>query len=81
MQARENLCVVAYIPLVEVLSEYQGRGVGSPVVLELLERLGSCSMIDLVCDDDVVPFYQRLAGKRINGVVWRDRSGSQSHDH
>jgi hypothetical protein len=24
-------------------------------------------------DDDVVPFYERLGGVRINAVVWRNR--------
>jgi ribosomal protein S18 acetylase RimI-like enzyme len=64
----------AYIPLVEVLPEYQGRGIGSQMVQILLERLRSCYMIDLVCDDDVVPFYERLGGIRINAVAWRNRS-------
>jgi len=63
----------AYIPLVEVLPEYQGRGIGSLIVEELLERLGACYMIDLVCDDDVVPFYERLGGLRLNAVSWRNR--------
>jgi ribosomal protein S18 acetylase RimI-like enzyme len=63
----------AYIPLVEVLPEYQGRGIGSHMVQTLLERLRCCYMIDLVCDDDVVPFYERLGGVRINAVAWRNR--------
>jgi ribosomal protein S18 acetylase RimI-like enzyme len=64
----------AYIPLVEVLPEHQGRGIGSQMVQTLLERLRSCYMIDLVCDDDVVPFYERLGGIRINAVAWRNRN-------
>jgi ribosomal protein S18 acetylase RimI-like enzyme len=59
----------AYIPLVEVLPEHQGRGIGSQMVAALLERLRACYMIDLVCDDDVVPFYERLGGTRLNAVV------------
>ena len=67
----------AYIPLVEVLPEHQGRGIGSQMVTALLERLRSCYTIDLVCDDDVVPFYERLGGTRLNAVAWRnhDRLG------
>jgi ribosomal protein S18 acetylase RimI-like enzyme len=63
----------AYIPLVEVLPEHQGRGIGSQMVQILLERLRSCYMIDLVCDDSVVPFYERLGGIQINAVAWRNR--------
>ncbi len=59
----------AYIPLVEVLPEYQGRGIGSQMVQTLLERLRCCYMVDLVCDEDVVPFYERLGGIRLNAVA------------
>ncbi len=59
----------AYIPLVEVLPGHQGRGIGGQMVTALLERLRSCYMIDLVCDDDVVPFYERLGGTRLNAVA------------
>ena len=67
----------AYIPLVEVLPEHQGRGIGSQMVTALLERLRSCDTIDLAYDDDVVPFYERLGGTRLNAVAWRnhDRLG------
>lgn len=70
----------AYISLVEVLPEHQGRGVGSRMVQALLERLGSCYMIDLVCDDDVVPFYERLGGTRLNAVVWRNHDRLRTDD-
>ena len=68
----------AYIPLVEVLPEHQGRGIGSKMVTALLDQVRGCYMIDLVCDDDVVPFYERLGGTRLNAVAWRnhDRLGS-----
>ena len=51
---------------------------GSEMVTALLERLRTCYMIDLVCDDDVVPFYERLGGTRLNAVAWRnhDRLGA-----
>jgi GNAT superfamily N-acetyltransferase len=62
----------AYIPLVEVLPVHQGRGIGSSMVEYLLERLSSCYMIDLGCDADVVPFYQRLGGTRVDAVAWRN---------
>jgi GNAT superfamily N-acetyltransferase len=66
-------CVLAaYIPLLEVLPDWQGRGIGSRLVTAMIDRLHRCYMIDLVCDDDVVPFYERLGGTRTNAVVWRD---------
>lgn len=67
----------AYIPLVEVLPTHQHAGVGSRLVRALLGRLRRCYMIDVVCDDDVVPFYERLGGQRLDAVAWRnyDRLG------
>jgi len=61
----------AYVPLVEVLPAFQRRGIGSALVENMLSRLRQCDMIDLVCDDDVAPFYERLGGTRIGAVAWR----------
>ena len=54
----------AYIPLLEVLPEYQGRGIGTELVRRLLAEVGDLYMVDLVCDADVVPFYERLGLER-----------------
>lgn len=64
----------AYIPLVEVLPERQGEGIGSQLVTTLLERLNHCYMVDLVCDEEVAPFYERLGGIRLTAVAWRNRA-------
>ena len=50
----------AYVPLLEVLPEYQGQGIGSELTQRLLARLDGLYMVDLSCDDDLVPFYERL---------------------
>src|SRR5215212_1754434 len=50
----------AYIPHLEVLPAYQGRGIGSELVRQMLERLRQIYMIDLICDANVQPFYARL---------------------
>ncbi len=62
----------AFITLVEVLPAYQGRGIGSAMVQDLLTRLDACYSIDLVCDGDVVSFYERLGGTRLDAVAWRN---------
>lgn len=61
----------ASIPLLEALPDWQGEGVGSALVVAMLERLKTCYMIDLSCDDGVVPFYSRLGGSRLNSMAWR----------
>lgn len=49
----------AYVPLLEVLSEHRGRGVGGLLTRVLLADLSDLYMIDLVCDAELQPFYAR----------------------
>ena len=62
----------AYIPLLEVLPSHHGQGIGQSLVRHMLIRLQDCYMIDLVCDEGVVTFYEQLGGQRLNGVGWRN---------
>jgi ribosomal protein S18 acetylase RimI-like enzyme len=54
----------AYVPLLEVLPEYRSRGIGSELMRRLLMRLEQLYMVDLCCDADLVPFYERLGLRR-----------------
>ena len=58
----------SYIPLLEVLSAYQGQGIGTELVRRMLARLGDRYMVDVVCDEDVAPFY-KLAGMSRHGAM------------
>lgn len=60
-----------YIPLLEVLPDYQRRGIGSELVGRLLRRLADRYMVDLVCDEDLVPFYERFGMARYGAMVLR----------
>jgi len=64
----------AYIPLLEVLPAYQGRGMGTELVRRLLELLKGHYMIDLACDEDLVPFYERFGMKRWVGMGLRNHN-------
>ncbi len=64
----------AYLPLLEVLPEYQGRGIGMELVRRMLELLEGHYMIDLCCDEDLVPFYERFGMGRWVGMGFRNRS-------
>ncbi len=62
-----------------MLPEYQGRGIGSELLRRMLERLRTLYMIDLLCDPDVQPFYERLGMRRATGMLIRNydrQSGS-----
>lgn len=50
----------AYIPHLEVLPAYRGRGIGTALLERLIARLRHLYMIDLTCDPAVQPFYARL---------------------
>ena len=61
----------AFIPLLEVLPDYQGRGIGSELVRRLLDRLGPIPCIDLTCDPELQPFYERFGMQRSVGMIVR----------
>lgn len=62
----------AYIPHLEVLPEYQGRGIGTELVVRMLARLRHLYMIDLVCDPSLQAFYERIGMRPIVGMVVRN---------
>lgn len=64
--------LTAYIPLLEVRSEYKGQGIGSELVRVLLSQLEGLYMVDTACDDDLVPFYERFGMMRGNAMVRRN---------
>ena len=63
----------AYIPLLEVLPHYQGRGIGSELVRRMLAELDGHYMIDVVCDEDVQPFYARFGLQPWSAMIYRGR--------
>lgn len=69
----------AYIPLLEVLPAYKNKGIGKELVNRMLKELDDIYMIDLCCDDDLVPYYDKLGMIQTNGMVLRNynrQSGS-----
>lgn len=64
--------LAAYIPHLEVLPAYRGQGIGSELVRRMLDKLRHLYMIDLMCDPDVQPFYERLGLRRYSGMIYRN---------
>jgi len=61
----------AFIPLLEVLPGFQGRGIGTELVRRLLDRLETIPAIDLTCDPELQPFYRRLGMHPSVGMILR----------
>ena len=64
--------LAAYIPLLEVLSQYQGQGIGTALMRRMLDTLRDLYVIDLLCDEDVQPFYARLGMRPATGMMVRN---------
>ncbi|MCC3357069.1 GNAT family N-acetyltransferase [Bacillus sp. REN16] len=62
----------AYIPFLEVLPEYKNKGIGKELVKRMLKELDDIYMIDLCCDDDLVPYYEKIGMFRSNGMLVRN---------
>jgi ribosomal protein S18 acetylase RimI-like enzyme len=63
--------LASYIPLLEVLPGYRGRGIGSELVRRMLALLGDRYMVDLVCDEALVGFYERFGMARHGSMILR----------
>jgi ribosomal protein S18 acetylase RimI-like enzyme len=64
--------LTAYIPLLEVLPDFRGTGVGSELTRRLLAELGPLYMIDVLCDEEMLGFYERLGFAATRGAVIRN---------
>jgi ribosomal protein S18 acetylase RimI-like enzyme len=68
--------LTAFIPFLEVLPAYRGREIGTELIRRVLALLRDRYSVDLACDADLVPFYERLGGVAGTAVMWRNRAAS-----
>lgn len=61
----------AFIPLLEVLPERRGEGIGTELVRRMLVRLEEFYMVDLVCDPELETFYRRFEMMLLAGMSLR----------
>jgi len=64
--------MAAYIPLLEVLPEYQSRGIGKELVSRMLESLKHLYMVDLLCDQEKQNFYAKFGMHKAIGMFTRN---------
>jgi len=69
--------LAAYIPSLEVLPQYQKMGIGQELVKRMLANLDGYYMIDLLCDQELQPFYETLGMQKAQGMRIRNY-GSQN---
>jgi GNAT superfamily N-acetyltransferase len=62
----------AYIPLLEVLPDFQGQGIGTELVTRMLEQCGDLYMVDTTCDPRLQRFYSRCGMQPSTGAMVRN---------
>ena len=61
-----------YIPLLEVLPEFQGQGFGGQLVQFIKEECQEFYGLDILCDPELIPFYSQFGFKKASGVLSRN---------
>ena len=61
----------SYVPLLEVLPAYKGHGIGSELVRRMLITVESMYAVDIVCDESVAPFYEKLEFVKYTAMIKR----------
>jgi ribosomal protein S18 acetylase RimI-like enzyme len=62
----------AYIPLLEVLPDYQNRGIGKELIHRMMQELRDMYMIDVCCDADLVPYYEKFGMVKGSSMMLRN---------
>ena len=70
----------AFIPLLEVLPSHRNRGIGSELVRRLLDELGDLYSIDVVCDEELRPFYERFGMQPLLAMALAADDGPRQPD-
>lgn len=76
--AMSDGALFVFIPLLEVLSEHRGRGIGTELLRRVTNSLSPTYGTYVCCDEDVVPFYERAGFDRVVGMVRQDPAAAGS---
>lgn len=63
----------AFIPLLEVRRSHRNHGIGSELVRRLVDELGDLYSVDVVCDEELRPFYERFGMQPLLAMALRRR--------
>ncbi len=62
----------AYIPFFEILPEYQSKGIGQRLFSKMKEELSHLYMIDLLCDEELITYYEKIGMQKASGAIIRN---------
>ena len=62
----------AFIPLLEVLPNYQNHGIGSELMNKVIEKFAHLPALDLTCNPELQTFYARFGMQPSVGAVLRN---------
>ncbi len=70
----------AYIPLLEVHSEYRSQGIGKELVRLMLLKLNDYYMVDLTCDPALRNFYMEQGMSALTAMSKRNRKNQSGRN-
>lgn len=65
--------LTAFVPWLEVLPDHQGQGIGTELMRRIVAEAAHLYSVDLVCDDALRPYYERLGLTALTGMGLRNR--------
>ena len=66
--------LTAFVPWLEVRPSFQGRGIGAELVRRIVAEAAHLYSVDLTCDEELRPFYEKLGMTALTGMGLRNRS-------
>ena len=70
----------AHVPLLEVLPDCRGWGIGRQLMRRMLAKFDDLYMVDLICDPDAKPFYTPLGMSPATGMTVRRYENQSGRD-
>ncbi|MDX8028897.1 GNAT family N-acetyltransferase [Lentzea sp. BCCO 10_0856] len=66
--------LTAFVPWLEVRPDFQGQGIGTELMRRILAEAEHLYSVDLTCDDELRPYYERLGMIAFTGMGVRNRA-------
>lgn len=77
INALSDKTLYSYIPLLEVLPEYQGQGIAIELMNLMLKKLKQYYAIDVCCDEELASFYKKFNFNKVAGMIKRNYQKKQ----